>query len=114
MRDVRGLAKREREFLRRRDVRAICAALERDDTCSALGITVRSSSPVLALCRKCVYAGHDPATPLEAYRGDTLALRVKSIGRAAALEVASHGAGFISAAKRRRGSLVSQIAEAAE
>ena len=33
-----------------------------------------------------VEAGHDPATPLEAYRGDTLCLRVNSIGRAARLE----------------------------
>jgi len=41
------------------------AELVGDDSCSALGITVRSSSPVLALCRKLVDAGHDPATPLE-------------------------------------------------
>jgi len=51
-----------------------------DDTCSALGITAKADAPVLALCRKLVDAGHDPATPLEVYRGDTLALRVKSIG----------------------------------
>jgi hypothetical protein len=72
----------------------IQAQLSGDDTCTALGITVRSSSPVLALCRKLVEAGHDPATPLEAYRGDTLCLRVRSIGRAAKLEVNSEGTGF--------------------
>jgi hypothetical protein len=32
-------------------------------------------------------AGHDPATPLEAYRGSTLCLRVRSIGEGAALTV---------------------------
>jgi hypothetical protein len=30
-----------------------------------LGITVRSGSPVLALCRKLVEAGRDPAAPLD-------------------------------------------------
>jgi hypothetical protein len=65
----------------------IRAELAGDDSCSALGIIVRSSSPVLALCRKLVDAGHDPATPLEAYRGDTLALRVKSIGHGAQLRM---------------------------
>jgi len=52
------------------------AELRGDDICDACGITVRSSTPVLALCRKLVKAGYDPATPLEAYRGDTLCLRV--------------------------------------
>jgi hypothetical protein len=37
--------------------------------CTALGITAHGSAPVLALCRKLVEAGHDPATPLEAWRG---------------------------------------------
>ena len=92
----------------------IRAELAWDDTCTALGIIVRSPSPILALCRKLVDAGHDPAAPLEAYRDSTLALRIRSIGEAAGLEVASHGAGFIRAAKRRRASLVSPIAEAAE
>jgi hypothetical protein len=52
--------------------------------------------------------------PLEAYRGDTLALRVKSIGQAAGLEVASHGAGFIRAPERRRASPLRSFREAAE
>ena len=81
--DVRGRAKREREFFRRRAVRAIRADLKGDDSCTALGLAVRSPSPVRALCRKLIDAGHDPATPLEAYRGDALVLRVKSIGQAA-------------------------------
>src|SRR5262249_48308624 len=63
------------------------AELAWDDTCTALGIVVRSPSPVLVLCRKLIEAGHNPSTPLEAYRGSTLALRVKSIGQAAQMEV---------------------------
>jgi len=72
----------------------IRAELIGSDRCSALGMTVRSSAPVLALCRQLVEAGHNSATPLEAYRGDMLALRVKSIGDAAALEVNTAGTGF--------------------
>lgn len=66
MQDARGVKRAERQFHRRQPGRAIRADLEGDDTCSALGVTVRSSSPVLALCRQLVDAGHDPTTPLEA------------------------------------------------
>jgi hypothetical protein len=55
--------------------------------CTALGLAINSSSPVLALCRALIEAGHDPATPLEAYRGETLCLSVRSIGEAANIEV---------------------------
>jgi hypothetical protein len=58
----------------------IGATISGYDTCRAGGITARASAPVLALCRKLVEAGHDPATPLHAYRGETLALTVSSIG----------------------------------
>jgi hypothetical protein len=58
---------------------------------TALGITVeaRSNSDaiVCALCRRLVEAGHDPAEPMEVYRGSTLALHVRSIGEAAKLTV---------------------------
>src|SRR5262249_39666935 len=40
------------------------AELRGDDICDACGITVRSSAPVLALCRKLIEAGHDPPGPL--------------------------------------------------
>ncbi|MFY9839327.1 MAG: hypothetical protein WAK55_23200 [Xanthobacteraceae bacterium] len=46
------------------------------------------------MCRKLVEAGHDPATPLEAWRGKTLCLLVRSIGEAARLEVSGEGVGF--------------------
>ena len=55
--------------------------------CSAEGITVTGTVPVLQLCRKLVAAGYDPNRPMEVYRGDVLALRVSSIGQAAKLGV---------------------------
>jgi hypothetical protein len=64
------------------------------NTCSALGVTARGSAPILALCRKLIEAGHDPATPLDAYRGDTLCLKVRSIGEGARLRVSSDGTTF--------------------
>ena len=66
---------------------AIRATLVGDDVAAALGIRVQSPSPVLALCRKLIDGGCDPRRPLEVYRGETLALRVRSIGQAAQLKV---------------------------
>jgi hypothetical protein len=65
----------------------IRAELIGSDRCSALGIVARSTTPVLALCRRLVEAGHDSATPLEVWRGTTLCLRVRSIGEGAQLTV---------------------------
>jgi hypothetical protein len=62
--------------------------------CSALGITVCGSAPVLALCRELVAAGHDPSRPLDAYRDGVLALAVRTIGEGARLRNATHGVGF--------------------
>jgi hypothetical protein len=62
--------------------------------CEALGISVCDAAPVLGLCRELVAAGHDPQLPLHAYRGDVLALRVRSIGEAAQLAIAGDGVGF--------------------
>jgi hypothetical protein len=59
------------------------AAIIGDDTCTADGITARAHAPALALCRKLIEAGCDPDRPLHAYRGDTLSLRVRSIGEGA-------------------------------
>ena len=82
---------------------AIRAELAGSDSCSALGITISSSSPVLALCRKLVQAGFDPSTPLEVRRGETLSLRVRSIGEGARLEVNAKGNGFIARRAVRAG-----------
>ena len=67
--------------------KAIRAELTGSDTSTALGLAINSSSPVLALCRALIESGHDSATPLDAYRGETLCLRVRSIGEAANIEV---------------------------
>ena len=80
------------------------------DRCSALGITAKGHAPVLALCRLLIEAGHHPARPLEVYRGEVLCLRVRSIGEAARLRVATHGVGFEPAAGRTGGSPARQNA----
>jgi hypothetical protein len=65
----------------------IHADLCNDDVCKALGIKIQSPSPLLDLCRALVERGVDPTTPLEAYRGKVLCLRVRSIGEAASLRI---------------------------
>jgi hypothetical protein len=80
-----GQARHQRSTIR--------AELSGSDTCTALGITAQSPSPVLTLCRQLVEAGHDPATPLDAYRGEALALRVRSIDQAARLRIGTSGSG---------------------
>ena len=72
----------------------IHAELAWADTATALGIIAKGSSPVFKLCRLLVEAGHDPATPLEAWRAGTLCLSIRSIGEAARLRVKAHGIGF--------------------
>ena len=72
----------------------IRAELFGSDACAALGVAVCATAPVLALCRRLVAAGYDPALPLEAWRGPALCLRVRSIGEASQLRVATHGLGF--------------------
>ena len=50
-------------------------------------------------CALCLAeGGHDPATPREVYRGSTLALRGRSIGKAAKLTVADDRPRFVEAA----------------
>jgi hypothetical protein len=75
-------------------VQVIRAELAESDTATACGIVAQSSSPLIALCRKLIDAGHDPATALRAYRGDTLCLIVRSIGAATTLEINGAGTGF--------------------
>jgi hypothetical protein len=74
---------------------SIVAELSSDTYASALNFTVRSPSPVLALCRQLVESGtYGSSIPLDAYRGATLCLRVRSIGEGAALEISGNGVGF--------------------
>jgi hypothetical protein len=69
----------------------IRADLVGSNTCSAAGIVATGNAPVLSLCRRLIAAGHPPGSRLEAYRGNTLALRVRSIGEAAKLTVRLSG-----------------------
>jgi hypothetical protein len=80
----------------------INAQISGDDRCicTEFGIVAINGAPVIHLCRKLLLRGVDPATPLEAYRGDTLALIIHSIGQAAALEV--NGSGRFSQPARRQ------------
>ena len=41
-----------------------------------------------------IQAGHDPATPAEAWRGETLCLHIRSIGEAAELSISEPDAGW--------------------
>jgi hypothetical protein len=70
-------------------------------TATAAGITVQADAPVLALCRRLLAAGHDPATALEAYRGSNLCLRLRSIGESG-LTPLRPGFALIASAERRR------------
>lgn len=72
----------------------IRAELIGSDECTAAGLTISGRAPVLALCRQLIADGHDPGLPLEVWRGPVLCLRVRSIGEAAQLRVATHGGGF--------------------
>jgi hypothetical protein len=71
---------------------AILANLSSDSIATALGFTVRSPSPVLALCRKLIEVStYAPETPLDAYRGKMLCLHVRSIGEGARLQIDGKG-----------------------
>jgi len=72
----------------------IRAELIGSDRCKTQGVTAHGHAPVLGLCRLLIEAGHDPATPLEAWRGDVLALRIRTIGEGARLRIASHAVAF--------------------
>jgi hypothetical protein len=65
----------------------ILATLTGSDRCEAEGVSAHGHAPVLELCRELIAAGFNPASPLEAWRGQTLCLRVRSIGEGARLTV---------------------------
>ena len=79
----------------------IRAEIGKSNQCDAEGYTVKTSAPVLAMCRKLVEVGYDPATPLHAYRGDTLCLTVSSIGWGAKHTVGDNRFGTRSHSSRR-------------
>jgi len=58
--------------------------------CPELGLSASGDAPVLELCRKIMRLPAGIASPdamMEVYRGQTLALRVKSISGAATLDI---------------------------
>jgi hypothetical protein len=76
-------------------------------------LTERGHTPVLAMCRSLIAAGMSPDQAMECWRGSTLALRIRSIGEAAELEIAGDGLGFRRARKPDAAPLVSFSGEAA-
>lgn len=66
---------------------AVRAELVGDDTCIVGDVRVTSYAPALKMCRTLVAAGHHPATRLEVYRGEVLALTIRTIGEGAQLTV---------------------------
>jgi hypothetical protein len=95
----------------RKPFQVILAELTGSDTCTALGVTVRGSTPVLGLCRQLVERGHDPDRPLAAWRDGVLALVIASIGLGAGLEINSKGTRFIRRCAVRRGPPVAPTAK---
>jgi hypothetical protein len=69
---------------------SIIALVEGSDLCRAEGYTVKDNSPILAMCCLLVEAGFDAKRPLLAFRGNVLAMRVKSIGYGARYSVAEN------------------------
>jgi hypothetical protein len=65
----------------------IRAVLIGSGRCEADGIIAYGYAPVLDLCRALIKAGHDPKRALHAYRGEVLALAVRSIGEGAQLTI---------------------------
>ena len=97
---------------------SIRATLIGSNRCEAEGLSARGYAPVLELCRELVAAGFNPACSLEAWRGGTLCLRVRSIGEGARLTVADDGHGTPRLRRRQKrplghvaGSPVAQIAD---
>ena len=84
----------------------ISAQLTGSHRCEALGIVAIGHAPVLTLCRELLAAGIDPNSALDVFRGGLLALRVRSVGRAARLAVEDNENGrpqFRLARRPRRG-----------
>jgi hypothetical protein len=73
----------------------IHAKLTGNDVVAAEGHRVKNNLPVISLCRLLLAEGFDPASPMHVYRGEMLALKIRSIGEAARLRPATGGWGFV-------------------
>ena len=85
--ELDGRVVSESERLQGFDPAPIRATLIGSDHCEVDGIVARGHAPVLGLCRALLAAGYDPRRPLHAYRGDTVALKIRSIREGARLTV---------------------------
>jgi hypothetical protein len=56
-------------------------------------IPIQNDTPVLSYCRQLIKEGVNPRTKFKVYRGDVLALSVKTIGRGAKLTVKNNNQG---------------------
>jgi hypothetical protein len=65
----------------------IRAELIGSNRCEAAGISACGYAPIFELCRELIAAGFNPTSALEAWRRQTLCLRVRSIGEGAGLTV---------------------------
>jgi hypothetical protein len=65
----------------------IRATISGSDRAVVGDLEVRHNAPVLELCRSLLALGVDPRTPLWAFRGQTLALKVRSLAEGARLTV---------------------------
>ena len=106
-----GAGKRPLSSRPQANVQAIRAEIDAD-ICTSAGIAGRGTTPVLALCRQLLAAGLNPDQAMEVYRGATLALRIRSIGEAAGLEINSKGTGFVPARAVRTASPMRKKREA--
>jgi hypothetical protein len=66
----------------------------------------------LCLCRALLDAGADPNQPLHAFRGDVLALTIRTLADGARLEVSQHGTGFSARRERRAAPSIAATAAA--
>jgi hypothetical protein len=69
-------------------------------------VSLCSPSPAILLCRQSLARGIDSNTSLALYRDNVLALRIRSIGEGANLEVSGTGVGFIRRPARPRARLL--------
>ena len=91
---------------------AITAKLIGSDTIICAGKTTISLTPILTLCRELLVEGFKPETPLAAFRDGRLAVSIRSIGEAAALEINARGTAFIRKPDRRMAAPVRQNGQA--
>jgi hypothetical protein len=96
---------------------SIRATLSVSNSCEANDLTARGYAPVLDLCRQLLAAGYDPASPLEAWRGEILCLCIRSIGEGAWLTSVMIGMAryaFDAAREARKGVASPPVAEIAD